>query len=281
MIGRIQSGHLAVEGTILAMNLSWDINEEFRGQGIMSQFLELFLNEVKPSQGNCFAVVILKTNTASLRLAHKNGFVVYNEDDENYTQVSKYLMSLYKNNKLGNKISVTVIATGFEHQITDNLDFMPQKSQVTINLGDAVISKMPETNVPSSGLSGIGYEGGNNTGRVIEFGDSNPNKMGQNINGQTDPYVKDNKNVASPNASPFKNREEENRRRESLRAQTQKLNNPKVISDLENQPAYLRRNVTLEDVPSSSDNNFSRYSVNPSNNMEIREGNSFLHDAVD
>jgi hypothetical protein len=158
---------------------------------------------------------------------------------------------------------------------------MPQKSQVTINLGDAVISKMPETNVPSSGLSGIGYEGGNNTGRVIEFGDSNPNKMGHNINGQTDPYLKDNKNVASPNASPFKNREEENRRRESLRAQTQKLNNPKVISDLENQPAYLRRNVTLEDVPSSSDNNFSRYSVNPSNNMEIREGNSFLHDAVD
>ncbi len=184
-------------------------------------------------------------------------------------------------NKLGNKISVTVIATGFEHQVTDNLDFMPQKSQVTINLGDAVIPKMPETNAPSSGLSGIGYEGGNNTGRVIEFGDSNPNKMGHNINGQSDPYLKDNKNVASPNASPFKNREEENRRRESLRAQTQKLNNPKVISDLENQPAYLRRNVTLEDVPSSSDNNFSRYSVNPSNNMEIREGNSFLHDAVD
>jgi cell division protein FtsZ len=184
-------------------------------------------------------------------------------------------------NKLGNKISVTVIATGFEHQVTDNLDFMPQKSQVTINLGDAVIPKMPESNVPSSGLSGIGYEGGNNTGRVIEFGDSNPNKMGNNSNGQTDPYLKDNKNFPSSNASPFKNREEENRRRESLRAQTQKLNNPKVISDLENQPAYLRRNVTLEDVPSSSDNNFSRYSVNSSNNMEIREGNSFLHDAVD
>ncbi|MDP4853086.1 MAG: cell division protein FtsZ, partial [Saprospiraceae bacterium] len=105
-------------------------------------------------------------------------------------------------NKLGNKISVTVIATGFEHQVTDNLDFMPQKSQVTINLGDAVIPKMPETNVPSSGLSGIGYEGGNNTGRVIEFGDSNPNKMENNSNGQTDPYLKDNKNFASSNASP-------------------------------------------------------------------------------
>jgi cell division protein FtsZ len=50
---------------------------------------------------------------------------------------------------------------------------------------------------------------------------------------------------------------------------------------LENQPAYIRRNVTLEDVPASGDNNFSRYSVNTSNTMEISEGNSFLHDAVD
>jgi cell division protein FtsZ len=184
-------------------------------------------------------------------------------------------------NKLGNKLSVTVIATGFEHQITDNLDFMPQKSKVTINLGDDAITRSSET-VPSSGLSGIGYEENNNNGRVIEFGDTDFNKRGNVINSQTDPYLKDKgKNVSSTNASPFTNREEENRRREILRAQTLKLNNPKVISDLENQPAYLRRNVTLEDVPASSDNNFSRYSVNPSNNLEISEGNSFLHDAVD
>ena len=184
-------------------------------------------------------------------------------------------------NKLGNKISVTVIATGFEHQITDNLDFMPQKSKVTINLGDDAASKSSET-VPSSGLSGIGYEENNNNGRVIEFGDTDFNKKGNVINSQTDPYLKDKgKNSISTNSSSFTNREEENRRREILRAQTLKLNNPKVISDLENQPAYLRRNVTLEDVPASSDNNFSRYSVNPSNTVEISEGNSFLHDAVD
>jgi cell division protein FtsZ len=184
-------------------------------------------------------------------------------------------------NKLGNKLSVTVIATGFEHQITDNLDFMPQKNKVTINLGDDATTRSSDT-VPSSGLSGIGYEEGNNNGRVIEFGDIDPNKRGDNIISKTDPYLKDKgKNVASPNSSPFSNREEENKRREVLRAQTQKLNNPKVISDLENQPAYIRRNVTLEDVPASGDNNFSRYSVNTSNTMEISEGNSFLHDAVD
>jgi cell division protein FtsZ len=131
-------------------------------------------------------------------------------------------------------------------------------------------------------LSGIGFEEGNNNGRVIEFGDIDLNNRGNIINNQADPYLKDKgKNVASPNSSSFTNREEENRRREALRAQTQKLNNPKVISDLENQPAYLRRNVTLEDVPASGDNNLSRYSVNPSNTVEISEGNSFLHDAVD
>lgn len=126
-------------------------------------------------------------------------------------------------------------------------------------------------------MSGIGYEENNNNGRVIEFGDTDFNKKGNVINSQTDPYLKDKgKNSISTNSSSFTNREEENRRREILRAQTLKLNNPKVISDLENQPAYLRRNVTLEDVPASSDNNFSRYSVNPSNTVEISEGNSFL-----
>jgi cell division protein FtsZ len=66
-----------------------------------------------------------------------------------------------------------------------------------------------------------------------------------------------------------------------LRSQTQKLNNPKAISDLENEPAYLRRGVRLDDIPLSAENTYSRYSVSPSNITEISEGNSFLHDVVD
>lgn len=64
-----------------AHNLGWRIQEEYRGQGLMSQLLEMYLQEVTP-QGVCFAVVILKHNLASLKMALKNGFEIYDEDAE-------------------------------------------------------------------------------------------------------------------------------------------------------------------------------------------------------
>jgi len=56
------------------------------------------------------------------------------------------------------------------------------------------------------------------------------------------------------------------------------------IEELENQPAYLRRNVELNDAPASDASNISRYSltVDPSSNqVEIRPNNTFLHDKPD
>jgi cell division protein FtsZ len=180
-------------------------------------------------------------------------------------------------NKLGNKLSVTVIATGFEHQITDNMDFMPQKHKITVNLETDPTSRLSDPNLPSSGLQGIGFEGDKNKGRVIEF-DGLDAKRNNTTIPSNDPFIKD--KVASP-LNSYPNREEDLKRRELLRSQTQKLNNPKAISDLENEPAYLRRGVRLDDIPLSAENTYSRYSVSPSNINEISEGNSFLHDVVD
>jgi cell division protein FtsZ len=56
------------------------------------------------------------------------------------------------------------------------------------------------------------------------------------------------------------------------------------IEELENQPAYMRRNVELNDAPASDTTNISRYSltVDPSSNqVEIRPNNTFLHDKPD
>lgn len=64
-----------------ASNLGWRISEDFRNQGIMSKFLNLYLEEICP-QENGFAVVILKSNTPSYRLAIKAGFTLYDEDDQ-------------------------------------------------------------------------------------------------------------------------------------------------------------------------------------------------------
>ncbi len=63
-----------------------------------------------------------------------------------------------------------------------------------------------------------------------------------------------------------------------------KMSTPGGINDLEREPAYKRRNVTLENVPDSADSNISRLTLSMDDNdrnPEIRANNSFLHDRVD
>ena len=56
-----------------------------------------------------------------------------------------------------------------------------------------------------------------------------------------------------------------------------------AITDMEKEPAYKRRNVKLDNVPHSSDNNVSRYTLSSEEDKksELRQNNSFLHDNVD
>jgi cell division protein FtsZ len=62
-----------------------------------------------------------------------------------------------------------------------------------------------------------------------------------------------------------------------------KLKTPQGVSQLENVPAYKRRNVRLAKTPSSSESNISRYTLSEDddNNVEIKSNNSYLHDNVD
>jgi cell division protein FtsZ len=66
-----------------------------------------------------------------------------------------------------------------------------------------------------------------------------------------------------------------------------KLNNQSSITELERQPAFIRRNIPLKDVPHSSESERSAYylsdSDNPDKPAEIKKNNSFLHgqDKVD
>lgn len=62
-----------------------------------------------------------------------------------------------------------------------------------------------------------------------------------------------------------------------------KLKTPTGISDLENEPAYKRRNVDLDSTPHSSESQVSRYTLSEGEDkkIEIKPNNSFLHDNVD
>ena len=64
---------------------------------------------------------------------------------------------------------------------------------------------------------------------------------------------------------------------------TVKLKSPSNISHLEDEPAYIRKKVRLDNIEHSSENKSSRFTLGDDgdNNPEIRPNNSFLHDNVD
>ncbi|MEZ5195425.1 MAG: cell division protein FtsZ [Bacteroidales bacterium] len=62
-----------------------------------------------------------------------------------------------------------------------------------------------------------------------------------------------------------------------------KIRTPHELEELENTPAYLRRNVELKEIRHSSDTVISRFTLGETEDKqpEIKSGNSYLHDNVD
>ena len=177
---------------------------------------------------------------------------------------------------LGDQLSVTVIATGFEE--TQPTAVKTGNAKIKIPLDSAENAKK------KNGIFEVGHDKGQSA-NTVEFDNVRSNyeqyqrQMGYSYE---EPYVK----------SEDKERLEEERRRrlefeaqkreERLRNLSVKLNNPQTVNELENEPAYLRRKVNLDDVPhSNEETNLSRLSITDDVEPEIRTDNSFLHDRPD
>lgn len=70
---------------------------------------------------------------------------------------------------------------------------------------------------------------------------------------------------------------------EKLKQLSYKLRTSSGITELENEPAYKRRNVELENTQHSSESSQSRFTLSQGEDKkgELKENNSFLHDNVD
>ncbi len=72
-----------------------------------------------------------------------------------------------------------------------------------------------------------------------------------------------------------------------IRELSSRLKTPAGLNDLENEPAYMRRNVTLTQTPHSSESSVSKLSISDDTDEQgnkttgLRSNNSFLHDNVD
>ena len=95
-----------------------------------------------------------------------------------------------------------------------------------------------------------------------------------------EPYISDEERAAEEEAQR-KRTIMEQQRRERLRSNIVKLNNPKVVHELENEPAYLRRGVHLDEVHHADSQQHSKWTISDDDEPQIRANNSYLHDNVD
>ena len=72
-----------------------------------------------------------------------------------------------------------------------------------------------------------------------------------------------------------------------VRELNQRLRTPNGLSDLEREPAYKRKNISLNETTQSTDSNVSRYTLseetdeNGDRRVELKRNNPYLHDNVD
>ncbi len=187
---------------------------------------------------------------------------------------------------LEDKISVTVIATGFE---TKEARQASKPERVVISLDDetpvtnkTVVSREPVLKEPKREEPTPDFT--YNPKRYKRITPKQEVEPMQEEEKTGNPHF-DNKRYGKSYSSEEERMKVFMERRKRLRGLSMKLQSPSNanLKELENEPAYKRRNVQLEDTPHSSESNISKYSLteDEKDKLEIKKRNSFLHDKAD
>lgn len=175
--------------------------------------------------------------------------------------------------ELGDKLSVTIIATGFDEGKKD-LD-KRQAETIKVHLDEEVMEVKDEEVFESNTEPTVSND------NVVEFDNVMEDKR-FNTYEVEEPFVK---SETSTEETPVaKNTTAEIERRDNLRNTTSKpLDSPRVISEMEEVPAYMRRKVILDDVKNVDEGGASKLSINidDADGPVIEKNNSFFHDNVD
>ncbi len=172
---------------------------------------------------------------------------------------------------LGEKLSVTVIATGFSSAKKES-----QNRSASNELGNSGNDKKvgPPTEKQQVKVDlddDDDYSG---------YGKNSQSKMDYNSGLKKEHNSKTFNDKLEPYAKEESHKENDDRNRQQKTA-SYKLDSPELISELENQPAYLRKGLKLDNVEHSSEKNLSRWVISDDNAPEIKDSNSYLHDNVD
>lgn len=177
---------------------------------------------------------------------------------------------------IGDKLSITLIATGFREGATKKQEEEVKKSFVSLDESGDITGDngMATIYTETKGRNTFDFEQ-DDVKRTIET-------IGFNKARQTnEPYVSEHANIDQEEVR--KSSELDSARREYLRKNTSiPLDNAKVVSDMENTPAYARRKVALDEVEPAKSNLRVGYTVSVDDDGAVTHTqNSFLHDNVD
>lgn len=191
-----------------------------------------------------------------------------------------------KDESLGDAISVTVIATGFESQSKQPGGEARENQKIVVNLDDEEGESSEQGEVEyTAGLSTEELTADN----VVEFTDLNVPKSAYTFeNAYQSPEEKgsDEQDPKSETSAGriLQQQREQRERQERLRELHRKLKSPGAIVELENEPAYLRRGVKLEDLPDAQKAGMSNWIIGDEDEINLPStegGNSYLHDNPD
>jgi len=182
--------------------------------------------------------------------------------------------------RLGEQISVTIIATGFEaHSIPELYIRKPKADRVKLSEPSEV--KEADLQSREEKPEDEPFER-SNVQRTFEFDIQGENR-------QLEFFVSDARDQG-PEADEKKSRELAERVKK-LRKSHEKMkeqlynraSSNESIDELENEPAYVRKKIRIDDAKPSEESRISKYSLSEDDekNSKLREDNAYLHDNVD
>lgn len=205
---------------------------------------------------------------------------------------------------LGEKLSVTIIATGFKtrEELGSEITRAKDKAKTIHSLNEEV--KVKKENIESNSVKDIIFNepvlkkdippspiADEKEELTFEFALSQP-KENQIISPVSDTKEEETEKKNSVVYDLYDKDSSDDSTEEQLRKSRERIMKLKSlsyrigtanISDMEKEPAYKRRNIKLDSVPHSSESNVSRYTLSneEEKKSELRQNNSFLHDNVD
>jgi len=213
------------------------------------------------------------------------------------------IWGLVKDESLGSKISITLLATGFENRKPElsamQPSFVKQSQPKTTTPADVFTNSLSGEPKIVHKLLDSPEEHKPSVSEIFEF-DNKPRIIGTldiaNAERNVDfaatrlperPRVVEQTLFPKEPISSYPHNEissdKKREREEMLKSLSQKIKTVKGLNDVEDEPAFIRRNVQLISTPHSSETQLSRLSIGQDSDkqVQIKSNNSFLHDNVD